>query len=242
MKKIYLTLLFAMIGIMANAQCTPDPNYTKPGLYPNRMPDGIVGTWFEQTLTLIVPKDTQINYSGNLYNIKVDSATVVEISDLPSSFSYICDNARRTWAGGAKGCAKMTGIPMASDTGKIQIYVKVRTFFKIVGLSNQLDQLDSSTIDFLIKMPTALQELEKEAGLKAFPNPAQNILHVVVSNYNAKATYEIYNIMGQLFPTTTTYSPNTGEVTFNIGDLLPGVYFVKGENEGRTYQARFIKE
>lgn len=242
MKKIYLTLLFAAAGFMASAQCTPDPTIKKPGLYPSKMPDGIVGTWFEATLTLVVPKDTQIVFSGTLYNVKIDSATVVGISDLPTGFTYIADNPRRTWAGGAKGCAKMTGMPLAVDTGNHKIYVKVRTFFKIVDLPSQLDQLDSSTIDFLLKMPTAVQELEQAAGLKAYPNPAQNVLYVEVSKYNSKVTYEIYNIVGQSFPITTNYSPNTGQVTFDISSLLPGVYFVRGENDGRTYQTRFIKE
>ncbi|OYU94155.1 MAG: hypothetical protein CFE21_17145 [Bacteroidetes bacterium B1(2017)] len=242
MKKIYL-LLFALASTFAAfAQCIPDPTLTKPGLKPSKLPNGIAGTPYSEVATLVVPKDTFVNYNGTVYNVVVDSASVVGMSDLPKGFSYQCDKPSKTWAGGQRGCARLYGNPTLDDTGDYVIYVKVRTYFKIVGLPNQLDQLDSSTIDFKIVKPTGMQELVQAVGLKAYPNPAGNLLTVEIKKYSATATYQIYNVTGQVYDIPAQMSPNTGEVKFDVSSLKPGVYFVKGVNEGLSYQAKFVKE
>ena len=68
MKKILLTLTLAFIFIGANAQCTPDPQYTLAGIYPDSsvgMPAALVGQSYSEVITIITPVDTAIVFSGN---------------------------------------------------------------------------------------------------------------------------------------------------------------------------------
>lgn len=242
MKKLsYLIVLFSL-SLGAYAQCTPDPSVTKPGLSPSKLADAIAGQPYSEVATLMVPKDTSITYQGNLYDIVVDSATVVSISDLPSGFAYECDNIHRTWNGGAKGCARLYGNPLAINVGKYEVMVKVRTYFKIVGLPNQLDQYDSSTIDINIVLANALEEQFQQVGMKAYPNPVSNLLKVSLNQYNLEGTMEIVDLMGKSMNIKPSYSSQTGEVSFDVSNLVPGVYIVKREADSKVYQTKFIKE
>lgn len=242
MKKLYIFIALATLTFAAFAQCTPNANVTKPGLYPNVLADAIAGQPYSEVATLMVPRDTSITYQGNLYNIKVDSATVTSISDLPPGFSYECDNPRRTWPGGGKGCARLFGNPLAINVGKYEVLVKVRTYFKIVGLPNQLDQYDSSTVDITIVLPNGVQEQFQQIGMKAYPNPVSNLLKVSINQYNLEGNMEVIDILGKNMGLTPTYSSNTGEVSFDVSSLVPGVYLVRREIEGQVYQTKFIKE
>lgn len=242
MKKLYTLCAVILSSFAAMAQCTPDPSVTKPGLYPGVLPDAIVGTPYSQSCTLMVPLDTAIKYQGTTYNVRVDSASVVSMSDLPKGFSYVCNKTTRTWNGGERGCAKLMGDPVATDVGSYTVYVKVRTYFKIVGLPNQLDQLDSSTIDIKVVMPNALDEQMQLAGFKAYPNPAQNQLRLSLNRYQSDARFEVFNLMGQAFEVNTQLSGNTGEAILDISQLKPGVYIVKSNINGSSVQQKFIKE
>ncbi len=243
MKKIYFFFVLSAIIFKGFAQpCNPDTTLTKPGIKPAKIADAVVGTAYSQVATIFIPRDTVITYNGNVYNAVIDSASIVGMNGLPAGFYYECDKASKTWAGGTRGCARLYGNPIAANVGSYAIYVKVRTFFKIVGLPNQLDQLDSSIIDFKVVLPNAMEEYTQLVGLKTYPNPATNQLHVIVKNYSSSTIYQIFDIFGQAYQLEPVFSPNTGEVKFDLSSLAPGVYFVKGENEGRSYQAKFIKE
>jgi hypothetical protein len=221
--------------------CTPDPTLTKPGLKPSKLPDGIVGTPYSQVATLVVPKDTVIVYTGNTYNVVVDSANVVGMSGLPLNFDYECNKPSKSWAGGERGCARLFGTPATSNIGTYKIYVKVRTYFKIVGLPNQLDQLDSSIIDFNIVSANAIQELNQSNGFSAYPNPCTNILTLKLNNFTSTGIYTIQNLIGESVETKPSISTNTGEITFDVSALKPGVYLIIGENEGTKFQSKFFK-
>jgi|688.fasta_scaffold102130_3 hypothetical protein len=241
MKKIYLILFVLTLSIGAFAQCTPDPNVTKPGISPAKLPDGIVGVPYSQVITLIVPLDSTIVYQGNPYNVRIDSATVVSISDLPVGFGYEANKVSRTWNGGEKGCAKLFGNPISSSVGFYEVSVKVRTFFKIIGLPNQLDQLDSSIIDFRVVLGNSIQELSTAKRLIAYPNPVKDEINVELPQYSEASQFCIYNMMGQNMSLTPSYSSNTGEIKFNTSSLPSGMYLIHGQNNNKNYQVRFVK-
>lgn len=242
MKRIYFIFSLVLMSLSGMAQCVPDATVTKPGLYPGKLPNAIVGNAYSQVATLMVPLDTALLYQGTLYNIRVDSATVVSMSDLPKGFAYECDKPSRTWNGGQRGCARLFGDPVATNVGSYVVYVKVRTFFKIIGLPNQFDQLDSSSIDFKVEMPNALQEVNQAVGLKAYPNPTKDELTLVLNKYNGQTQFEVYNSLGQKFELPQQNYSNTGEVKLNTQGLTPGVYFVKSSFEGTSSFVKFIKE
>ena len=63
MKKILLILTLAFIFIGANAQCTPDSQYTIAGIYPDSatgLPNAMVGQAYNEVITIISPVDTPL--------------------------------------------------------------------------------------------------------------------------------------------------------------------------------------
>ena len=119
---------------------------------------------------------------------------------------------------------------------------KVRTFFKIVGLPNQLDQLDSSKIDFRVVMGNSMNELNHAQRLISYPNPVKEELNIEMPQYTQSAQFSIYNMMGQNMEITPSFSSLTGEIKFNTSILPSGMYLVYGKNNGKNYQVRFIKD
>lgn len=242
MKKIYLSLFSFVLSLAAMAQCTPDASVTKPGISPFKLPDGVAGQPYSQVVTLMVPQDSSIVYQGNLYNVRIDSATVVSISDLPTGFGYEANKISRTWNGGERGCARLFGNPIASSVGDYVVKVKVRTFFKIVGLATPLDQLDSSTIDFRVVMGSSLNEINQANNLAAYPNPAKDELTIELPVYSKENSFKVFNLMGQDMNVHSELLPNTGEIKFSISSLPSGVYMIYGVSDNKPYQSRFIKE
>ncbi|MBC7382686.1 MAG: T9SS type A sorting domain-containing protein [Bacteroidia bacterium] len=243
MKKLYMLLIMLLPAFAAFAQvCVPDPTLNKPGIKPTVLPNGQVGVAYSQVISLLVPLDTFVFYNGNKVDVRVDSSTVIYLSSFPPGFSYQTDKPSKTWNGGQKGCARLFGLPTAANRNSYKIWVKTHTFFKIVGLSGSFDQVDSSAIDFVIDWKTGINETGKASPLKMYPNPVSNLLTVEVENYSEATTYKIVDIMGKEFTPEPIYSPNTGEVKFNLSLLPAGIYIIKSASEGRVAQSRFIKE
>jgi hypothetical protein len=100
-----ITLFIALFASFqfAQAQCTPDPALTYPGISPNKLPNGIVGEAYSQVISLMVPLDTSVSLSGTVYNVRVDSASVISIENVPSNsircyFDYNEIETRPLWA------------------------------------------------------------------------------------------------------------------------------------------------
>lgn len=244
MKKIYIIIALLLPAISVLAQpCTPDSTLTTPGIKPSKIPNGVLGIPYSQVISLMVPLDTTVVWSGTAVNIKVDSATVIYLSDFPSGFAYDCDKLSRTWNGGQKGCARLFGLPDTNNLGVYKIWVKTRTYFKIVGISGNFDQIDSSAIDYTIQQwPLGLRESLKYHTLKMSPNPVTNLLSAEMEPYDASTMFKIFNLLGQQFTIEPLYEPNTGQVKFDVSALPAGVYIIKSEIGDKIAQSRFIKE
>ncbi|MDP1726506.1 MAG: T9SS type A sorting domain-containing protein [Bacteroidota bacterium] len=244
MKKLYIIIALLLPVLSAWAQpCTPDPTLTTPGIKPSKIPNGVLGISYSQVISLMVPLDTTVVWNSTAVNIKVDSATVIYLSDFPYGFTYECDKISRTWNGGQKGCARLFGMPDTNNLGDYKIWVKTRTYFKIVGITGNFDQIDSSAIDFTIQQwPLGLRESLKFQQLKMSPNPVINVISVEMDQYNSKAHFIISNILGQQFTIVPVFEPNTSEIKFDVSALPSGVYIIKSEIGNQIAQSRFVKE
>ena len=243
LKRITLILaLFASIQF-ANAQCTPDPALNYPGISPNKLPNGIVGEPYSQVISLMVPLDTFVTLQGTVYNVRVDSASVISIENVPSNFGYEADKPTRTWAGGAKGCARLYGTPLEADVKDWVIWVKVLTYFKIVGLSNQFTRLDSSQIDFKVAMPNSLFELNAIQSVPSYPNPAKTEVNIPIERSNGIVSLVAYDLMGKEANLSFFYDSFSQAIKVNVSEMPQGVYLVKIlDGNNRMYQTRIVKE
>ena len=243
LKRITLILaLFASIQF-AKAQCTPDPALNYPGISPNKLPNGIVGEPYSQVISLMVPLDTFVTLQGTVYNVRVDSASVISIENVPSNFGYEADKPTRTWAGGAKGCARLFGTPLEADVKDWVIWVKVLTYFKIVGLSNQFTRLDSSQIDFKVAMPNSLFELNAIQSVPSYPNPAKTEVNIPIERSNGIVSLVAYDLMGKEANLSFVYDSFSQAIKVNVSEMPQGVYLVKIlDGNNRMYQTRIVKE
>jgi hypothetical protein len=95
MKKLLLILTFAFSAFFANAQCTPDPQYTAAGIYPDSatgLLPAYVGLAYNQNITIITPADTVVDiFLGSMVPVTIDSINLTNVTGLPASFSYSCD-------------------------------------------------------------------------------------------------------------------------------------------------------
>ena len=67
MKKTLLTLSLATATIFASAQCTPDSQFSAPGIYPDSvtgLSSAYVGQAYNEIITIITPLDTTVIYNG----------------------------------------------------------------------------------------------------------------------------------------------------------------------------------
>ncbi len=243
MKKILTFILSVTAAVNLLAQpCTPDPALLYPGIMPAKLPDGIVGDYYSEVVSLMVPLDTNLVINGTPVSVRIDSAKVIYISSLPANFSYECDKPSQTWKGGAKGCAKIVGTPVVADEKKHVIWVKTQTWFKVIGLTNQFDQIDSSSIDFTVKAANSIGENNTKARFTVYPNPVKDELSLEIAYFDANARFEVYNLLGSKQNISMQLNPYIGMAKLNTKELPQGVYFVKGFLNGKEWQAKFIKE
>ena len=154
MKKTLLTLTLAIATIFASAQCTPDPQYTLAGIYPDSatgLPNALVGQSYNEVITIISPLDTSVIILGQAIPVTIQTIELTSVVGLPASFSYDCVTANCTFAGGSTSCAVLysTIDPSAADIGLYQIFMYTTTTVDagLFGIQTQLDTIDHYYIE-----------------------------------------------------------------------------------------------
>lgn len=241
MKKTFLLALISFLIIKSHAQCVPNPDWNENGLNPSKLPNGIVGTDYSTILTFKSPKDSTIVYSGQTYNAIIDSARVDLVKNFPKGFTWACNKPTCTWKGGEKGCSLLTGKPDSTHFKKYEIKLFVRSWITVVGLSFQLERLDSSIVDYYIDGGiNSVQNVSNKVDFKVFPNPAKNTLQIEVSNLNGEEMEtRITDITGK-----TVYNKNisVSSTTIDVSDMPKGMYFISFKNKVSNYTQKLIIE
>lgn len=103
MSKLLRTCFFAMImagsAALSQAQtCTPDTQYTLVGLYPDSLPNGKVGEYYEQVVHVVIPQDTsaQLPPFGTL-EVDICQLRLDSIPNLPAGMTYTCNTPDCIW-------------------------------------------------------------------------------------------------------------------------------------------------
>jgi|GEM_PF-1415994 hypothetical protein len=77
-----------------------------------------------------------------------------------------------------------------------------------------------------IRLPTGIDEIkETGASIKAFPNPFNDVTHIVVTGINEKFGFELYDVTGRLQQTIPAIDNNQFDV--HKGQLANGVYLYR---------------
>ena len=235
-KKILLFLiLIPLFNTLSFSQvCTPDPQFTQSGVYPDSATNfdtAYVGVPYTQLVTIVVPQDTQA--FPLLPPLPWDSTRLDSVQFLPASMSYACANnngsgnpARCMWKGNTKGCALITGTPTAGEVGTHVLKFYTNNF--VGGLTSP----NGYVINYykIIVMPASNGVAETpriQTLLQNNPNPLVSKTEIqFMSNENGTAAFKVYNMIGTV---VMQYDVNVrkgmNKLELDSRDFDSGVYF-----------------
>jgi hypothetical protein len=247
MKKLtFIVLILFMSLFMARhsyTQCIPDTigcvDINEPGqICPDTLPDGYVGVYYEETVTVWPPPEAIVGESAvTIYKIIIDS-----IGNIPPGIDYEI-NAVDLYPDTAY-CVLVTGTP--TTPGTYTLYIRVIPFIKVFQNIVELDpQVDDTSITANVKELSQLPELRNNsfAVIGFSPNPFAE--HSKIGFYNISAqtvTLEIYSILGEIIYTEKLYTA-AGENYFDFDGryLKGGIYMYKISTSVRSYLGKFTK-
>ena len=215
MKKILLTLTLALAFIGANAQCTPDPQYTinDIGIWPDSaegVPVSIVGSNYNEFITIITPSDTLVDGADfgfpafGTFTATVDDVEITNVTGLPPNFNYACDPVSCIFPGGEIKCAKLfsTSIPTASDIGVYNVIIatEIHTsdipFLQTFTINDTIDYYTitisglSSVFDKLYEHSFELKDIS--------PNPVSNNANIqFISGNSTNVVFTVFSHLGK---------------------------------------------
>lgn len=252
MKQLLLSAsMMLLFALSASAQCTPDLQFTLPGVYPDSA-TGLAVAYANQpyieTLTILVPVDTTIMIGPIPFTLVFDSVVISDWQGLPPGFTYSCYDAGNTtspvdqcaFEGNTTGCVSIIGNPTNSDVGSYQQIITTEAY---------------STPDSPLGEPTAtlvdyyyIQIMEDNTGVGTittskflvYPNPAKEKVTINGLNDIDLSLITVLDMNGKAHATYTDV--NSGSLDMDINHLESGMYFVKIDYNGISETIKFVKE
>jgi hypothetical protein len=254
MKRILLFLAATLItGLSVNAQCTPDPQYTDPGVYPDSatgFPSAMVDCAYDLTITNVVPVDTTTMIGPIPVTLSFDSAVVVSVAGMPPGFTHSCYDAQNTtsppdgcaFEGGTAGCISIVGTPQAGDEGVYNLSIVVDVYLEGGSTPTATQTVDYYSIEVLPAGPCPGVGINEEAAsnFRLFPNPVNESFTLTGLDGLDIETISISNTAGQVV--RTHENVNASSFDMNVSDLKEGMYFVKIGHNASASVIRFIKK
>ena len=249
MKKILLSLTLALAFIVANAQCTPDSQFTIAGIYPDSvtgLPNAMVGQSYNEVITIIAPLDTSGLFNGATIPATVITIELTDVTGLPASFSYDCEGGNCTFSGGATSCAVLSSpSPTAAEIGSHQIFMYTSTMLDI-GIFipyNQLDTIDYYYIEVTNATSVVNQFNDFTFELKdIFPNPVNNNAKIqFVSGNSADVVFTVFNHLGEkIEEKNIAASRGINNIEISANDYANGMYLYSINNGIKVVSKRMI--
>ncbi len=238
-KKLLLSLIIVpFLGIsVAMSQCTPDPAFTNPGIYPDsasNLPHGYAGVNYQTVMTCVIPADT--NISG--FTVQIDSIGIQSLTGLPTGFNFTPNRPSGFWPGGTSGCVLIAG---QNDT--VGVYP---LSISLMGYASGMTVPFTLSYYKLVLDSTGASIQENNSNkfevYQNVPNPFGRITEIAFnSDIIGLYTIEVFNMIGKVLY-SEVYKANKGlnKIQFNAADLPQGIYFYKISNGNRTHTKRMI--
>jgi hypothetical protein len=250
MKKILLTLTLAFAFIGAQAQCTPDPQFTTAGIYPDsttwNATSAIVGQAYNEVITIITPLDTSAELFGLTIPVTIQTIELTNVTGLPTSFSYACANSNCIFIGGNTSCAALSSpSPTASEVGLHQIFMYTTTTADagIYGIQTQEDIIDYYYINVTNSTSVVNQFNDFTFELKdVFPNPVNSNSKIqFISGNSADVVFTVFNYLGDKIE-ERNIAANRGinNIEISANDYANGMYLYSINNGMQIVSKRMI--
>ncbi len=254
MKRLLLSLTMTVLaGLSATAQCTPDPQFTTPGVYPDSatgFASACVGVAYDQLITNVVPVDTTTFIGPIPVTLTFDSVVIVSVTGLPPGFSFACFDGQNTtspvdgcaFEGGTIGCVSIFGTPGAADVGVYALNITVDAYLAGQPTPQATYDVDYYVIEVLPAASCSGSGINEETAspFTLYPNPVAEsftlnglegveVSNISITNADGKVMSSYSNVNGASFD-------------MNVSELAAGVYFVHIAHGSATDVVRFIKE
>jgi hypothetical protein len=251
MKKILLSLIALTTMSFAIAQnCTADPQYTLPGVYPDSatgIPAATVGVAYDETITTITPVDTCIVILfPPCVLIPIDSVVVDVFTGLPAGFTVVSENESSLnfkFLGGSVSCMRITGTATAGQVGSYPITVSGLSWAQVLGVpTSQPFNVDYYTLE--VVMATGVESFTRnEFEVKQnIPNPFND--NSKIEFYLPQANnvnISIYNVLGKVVKAEEILGgTGVNSYSLNAADFSNGIYFYNLTYGNQTITKRFV--
>jgi len=249
MKKTLLTLTLAIAAIFASAQCTPDPQYTIAGIYPDSatgLSTAIVGQAYNEVITIISPLDTRVMILGQAVPVTIQTIELTSVTGLPTSFSYDCVTANCTFSGGSTSCAVLTSpSPTVAEVGLHQIIMNTTTTVDagLFGIRTQDDVIDYYYINVANATAVVNQFNDFTFELKdIYPNPVNDNARIqFISGSSAYIVFTVFNHLGEkIEERNIAATPGVNDVEISANDYANGMYLYSINNGMQIVSKRLI--
>ena len=270
-KTLLLFTILLSFAHLVDAQCSPNSLFTTlglPGVYPPEIPvsgvpmvgifDGIVGSLYSQTLTLVVLEDTIIDVASFL-PVTVAStmslagiSTVMsldvnyvafDVSGLPNGLSYTCDQSGCQYVSGVDGCILINGNPTQSGNFAVPVSMTINAQIPAItdpflgttifaGMAIVLPSFSVVEYDLFIDGSTVVSEITQHSFL--YPNPTAN--EAMLCLYSVSDVV-VYNVLGKEVFTSVSIE---GNLVLSKADLGKGMFYIMITSENKTETIKLI--
>jgi hypothetical protein len=247
MKKLLLILTFTFTTVFANAQCTPDPQYSGGGIYPDTitgLSDAYVGQSYNQLITIITPPDTVVSgFPAIIDNIDLDFVT-----GLPPNFTYTCDPASCSFPGGSTKCAEVysTIDPTVSDVGFYPITFECTAYatVPILGGTTLTFVSGGYAIEIVDNTTSVVHKFNNQTFefKSLFPNPVTNQAQIkFIAGKSDDIMFRIYNLLGrQVYFREVSANRGVNSIDINTVIFPNGIYMYSINNGEKIISKRMI--
>jgi len=242
-KTLFVLLAFATVQF-AQSQCTPDPSLIEDsfGIAPDTTQNfapAFAGVAYNQVIHFKAPVTVEEALPDLGITGTINTFTVSGVSGLPPGLSYQCNAANCTYAGGASGCAVVSGTPTTEGTYEITISVTAMVTSGILTLPVGPIDFDGYRIvvynDSMMIVPNFKMEV-----LDIYPNPVNEVLNIGnLDQLSAISAIRIINLEGRVME-NISFDGETS-ISVNTAAYKAGAYFVEVSHLTGIERRKFIK-
>ena len=251
MKKILLTLTLALAFVGAQAQCTPDPQYTNAGIYPDTiigLPAALVGQAYNEVITIIAPLDTTTTVLGQTIPVTIQTIELTSVTGLPLNFAYDCLAPNCVFAGGSTTCAVLysTINPTVADVGLYQIlmYTTTAADAGVFGIQLQDDIIDQYYIDIIDNTTSTMNQFDNFTfELKdIYPNPVNDQSKIqFITGEPKDVVFSVFNYLGEkMDEQIITAKRGINDILINANNYPNGMYLYSINNGEKIISKRML--
>ena len=251
MKNFFLTLTLAFAFVGAQAQCTPDPQFTIAGIYPDSatgLPNAMVGQAYNEVITIISPVDTSTVILGQTISVTIQTIELTSVTGLPPSFSYDCATTNCIFAGGSTSCAVLTSAgPTSAEIGSHQVIMNTTTTVDagLFGIQTQNDVVDYYYINVSNATSVINRFNDFTFELKdVYPNPVNSNAKIqFISGSSANVVFSVFNYLGEkIEERNIAASRGVNNIEISAKDYANGMYLYSINNGIQVVSKRMIIE